>query len=245
MPRRRWRGRESRANHAWRGEVPTSATRTPRPASAAAKFAATESCSSPSAEVTTIERGSRSVATLVAARARNAASLAVPGLAISLLRDRLVDGDRREHRRGERGGGGLRVADRVVHAVDQHRHEEGQQDTEAEDEERRRLRRAPLPAVMFSGADTCTMEPFELGLFEIRLLSTTSVRAASMPLVDLRLLVHEQCGVDRRARRNSELRGTPVAARHARARACSAEDRSRRARSMISSSRRIDTWSPR
>ena len=56
--------------HAWRSFVATSATRNPRPARAAAKFAATVSCISPTGEVTTIARGSWSVATLVASAPR-------------------------------------------------------------------------------------------------------------------------------------------------------------------------------
>ena len=75
-------------NQPCRGKVPINATRTPRPASAAAKLAATESCASPSGDVTTIDRGSRSVARLVAASARYAASRWVPGLATSSRRPR-------------------------------------------------------------------------------------------------------------------------------------------------------------
>ncbi len=59
-------------SHFWSGVVATNATRRPRPARAAAKLAATSSYASPVGDVTMIARGRRSVATHVAASARNA-----------------------------------------------------------------------------------------------------------------------------------------------------------------------------
>ena len=66
-----------------------------------------------------------------------------PGLAISLLRDRLVDGI--DESTGAENAAAAVFASRIVWSMRSisTRHEEGQQDTEAEDEERRRLRRAP------------------------------------------------------------------------------------------------------
>ncbi len=140
--------RRTSRNHACRASVATSATRSPSPASAAAKFAATASWATPVGAITTIACGSRSVAIAVAASARYAASGAVPGTVSARRSRRGVGGIDASTVASNALAGRLRRPDRVVEPVHEHGHGEREGETHAEEDRdrdrRRRQRRCRL-----------------------------------------------------------------------------------------------------